>query len=96
MTMPGDPGPQATTGLSSPEQHDSAAAGPDVPEIPLLIVGAAPAAGRTVTLRVGPPHESMTWAGITVTVLPTEVPASSMAGLYEAAGNAGVNLILEA
>ena len=49
-----------------------------------------------MTLRVGPPHESMTWAGITVTALPTEVPASALAGLYEAAGNAGVNLILEA
>jgi len=96
MTMPGDPGPQATTGLSSPEQHDSAAAGPDVPEIPLLIVGAAPAAGRTVTLRVGPPHESMTWAGITVTGLPAEVPADRVAGLFEAAQNAGVDLILEA
>jgi len=68
---------------------------PDVPEIPLLVVGAA-STGATVTLRVGPPHASLTWAGITVTDLPTEVPASTMAGLYEAAGNAGVNLILEA
>jgi hypothetical protein len=94
MTMPGEPG-DATTDLSNPEQKDSAAAGPDVPEIPLLVVR-PPGTGDTVRLRVGPPHASLTWAGITVTDLPTEVPASAMAGLYEAAGNAGVNLILEA
>ena len=46
-------------------------------------------------MRVLPPHSSMTWAGHTVTSEPTEVPASAVPGLTEAALNAGVNLIQE-
>ena len=38
----------------------------------------------------------MTWAGYTIGTGPTTVPASAVPGLFEAAQNAGVNLILEA
>jgi hypothetical protein len=52
-------------------------------------------AGAKAVMRVLPPHNSMTWAGHTVTDEPTEVPASAVAGLHEAALNAGVELIQE-
>jgi hypothetical protein len=52
-------------------------------------------AGGKAVMRVLPPHSAMTWAGHTVTSEPTEVPASAVAGLHEAALNAGVNLIQE-
>ena len=51
--------------------------------------------GLKAVLRVLPPHSSMTWAGHTVTSDPTEVPASAVPGLSEAAMNAGVKLIQE-
>ncbi len=54
------------------------------------------AAGAKAVLRVLPPHSSMTYGGITVTSQPTEVPASAVPGLHEAAQNAGVNLTQEA
>lgn len=52
-------------------------------------------AGAKAVLRVLPPHNSMTWAGHTVTGEPTEVPASAVPGLTEAALNAGVELVQE-
>src|ERR1035438_1196131 len=52
-------------------------------------------AGAKAIMRVLPPHSSMTWAGRTVTSEPTEVPVSAVAGLHEAALNAGVELIQE-
>ena len=52
-------------------------------------------AGEKAVLRVLAPHSSMTWAGHTVTDEPTEVPASAVPGLSEAAINAGVKLIQE-
>lgn len=52
-------------------------------------------AGAKAVLRVLPPHSAMTWAGHTVTDEPTEVPASAVPGLSEAAINAGVKLIQE-
>ena len=52
-------------------------------------------AGLKAVLRVVPPHSSLTWGGYTVTSDPTEVPASAVPGLQEAAGSAGVTLIQE-
>jgi hypothetical protein len=69
--------------------------GPDEPELALLVVTSG-ITGPTRKLRVGPPHAGMTWAGITVGTEPTEVPADRVAGLFEAAQGAGVDLILEA
>ena len=65
-------------------------------EVELRKLRADLAAGAKAVLRVLPPHSSMTYGGITVTDQPTEVPASAVPGLYEAAQNAGVNLIQEA
>lgn len=53
-------------------------------------------AGAKMLLRVLPPHSSMTWGGITVTDEPTQVPASAVPGLQDAAAAAGVNLSMEA
>jgi hypothetical protein len=38
----------------------------------------------------------MTWAGITITDQPTDVPADMVAGLLDAANGAGIDLTLEA
>jgi hypothetical protein len=116
MTQPGEPGdlgPQATTDLSNPEQHDSAAPEPDQKEpavtepeqdprsraaeleAELARIRSAAVTGLKVLLRVGKPHVSMTYGGITVTDQPTEVPARHVPALQEAAANAGVDLIQE-
>jgi len=53
---------------------------------------AIPAAPGTVRLRVKPPHDSFTVAGVTVGSAPTSVPARAVARLTGAAAKAGVTL----
>ena len=108
---PGYPGPQPegtpkTVDLSNPEQHDSAAApaAGDKPadegriaelENELGKLRAAAISGLKVLLRVGKPHDSLTYGGITITAEPTEVPARHAPAMQEAAARAGVTLIQE-
>jgi hypothetical protein len=55
----------------------------------------AAAGGETVMLRVGGPHESMSYGGLTVGSEPTPVPVRHLPALETAAADAGVELIRE-
>lgn len=53
---------------------------------------ALPPPPGTVRVRVMPPHDSFTVAGLTVGADFTPVPAGALTGLMSAAGDAGVTL----
>jgi hypothetical protein len=53
---------------------------------------AIPPSPGTVRLRVLPPHDSFTVAGISVGEDPTEVPAGAVVRLMSAAADAGVTI----
>lgn len=51
--------------------------------------------GETIALRVAPPHQSISYGGLTVRSDPTPVPLRHVAALETAAADAGVELIRE-
>jgi hypothetical protein len=56
---------------------------------------AAAGGGKTVRLRVGGPHSSMSYGGVTITSEFSDVPVHHQAALSQAAADAGVELIQE-
>ena len=88
------PEPEVPVPVSVQEPEDPQARASRL-EVELRKLRADLAAGAKAVLRVLPPHSAMTWGGHTVTSEPTEVPASAVPGLTEAAQNAGVNLVQE-
>lgn len=97
-----EPEAAVTEPAPAPEPEPAAPAAPEPSgragelEAELAKIRSEAIAGLKAILRVLPPHSSMTYGGITVTDQPTEVPAHAVAGLSEAAANAGVKLIQEA